>query len=41
MIDPHATFPSECFDIAIAQGVAQIPPYGTEDDVGLEVAPFN
>jgi len=40
MIDPHATFPPEFFDIAIAQGVAQIPPYGSVDDVGWEVSPF-
>jgi hypothetical protein len=40
MINLHAAFPQEFFDIAIAQGVAQIPPHGTEDDVGLKVAPF-
>ena len=40
MIDGDASFPHELFDIAIAQGVAQIPPHGTEDDVGLKVAPF-
>jgi hypothetical protein len=40
MIDPHATFPQEFFDIAIAQCGQQIPPHGTEDHVGLKVAPF-
>jgi len=41
LIDQHATFPQEFFDIAIAQGLAQIPPHGTEADVGLNVAPFH
>jgi hypothetical protein len=40
MMAPQATFPQEFFDIAIAQGVAQTPPHGTENDVGLKVAPF-
>jgi hypothetical protein len=40
MIDGAASFPQEFFHITIAQGVAQIPPHGTEDDVGLKVAPF-
>jgi hypothetical protein len=40
MIDPHAPFPQEFFHITIAQGIAQIPSYGTEDDVGVKVAPF-
>jgi hypothetical protein len=38
MIALQATFPQEFFDIAIAQGVAQT--HGTENDVGLKVAPF-
>jgi hypothetical protein len=40
VVDPHAAFPHELFHVAVAQGLAQIPPHGTEDDVSFKVAPF-
>jgi hypothetical protein len=30
----------EFFRVATAQGIAQIPQHGAEDDVGFKVAPF-
>jgi hypothetical protein len=40
MVDPLTAFPHELFHVAVAQRVAQIPSHGTEDHVGLKVAPF-
>jgi transposase len=39
MVDPHATFPQECFHVAIAQRLTQRPPHGAEDNGGCTVAP--
>jgi hypothetical protein len=40
MINHHPTLLHQLFHIPIAESVAQIPPHGTEHDVGLKVAPF-
>jgi hypothetical protein len=40
MINRQSAFPHEFFHVAIAQGIAQIPLHGTEDDVGFKVTPF-
>src|SRR5262245_12785237 len=40
MVDPDATFPQEFFPVAIAPRVAEIPPHRAENDVSLNVAPF-
>jgi hypothetical protein len=40
MINRDPAFPQEFFHVARAQRIAEIPPHGAEDDVGLKVAPF-
>jgi transposase len=40
MIDGDAPFLQEFFDIAIAQGVAEVPPHRAKDDIGFKVTPF-
>jgi hypothetical protein len=40
MSDGDSALPREFFDITIAQGGPQLPPYRTEDDVDFKEAPF-
>ena len=40
VIDGDPTFPQQFFDITIAQGLAQIPPYAAHDDLTRKVTPF-
>jgi hypothetical protein len=39
MIDGDAAFPQERFDIAITQGIPEIPPDRAQEDPGREMAP--
>ena len=40
VIEREATFIHHFFEIAIAEGIAQIPTYTEKDDVGLIVTPL-
>jgi hypothetical protein len=40
MVGQHASFPQDFSHVAIVQGIAQIQPHGTEDNVSLEVVLF-
>ena len=40
MINCETTFPYHFFEVAITEGVAQIPAHAEEDDLGLIVTPF-
>jgi hypothetical protein len=39
VVDPPTAFPQKRFHVAVAQRVAQIPPHGAEDGVGVKMAP--
>jgi hypothetical protein len=39
--DGQTAFVHQFFDITVAQGVAQIPTHGAEDDVSFNVASFD
>jgi hypothetical protein len=40
VIDGDAAFPQQLFDITVAQGIAEIPPHGADDDLRSKVTPF-
>ena len=40
VVDRHPALLQEFFDMAIAQGVRQIPPYTHQNDVLWEMGPF-
>ena len=40
VIDGDASFPQQFFAITITQGIAQIPPHATHDDLPRKVTPF-
>jgi hypothetical protein len=40
MLNHHTALAHQCFNIAIAQRIAQILLHGAEDDIGLKVLPF-
>jgi hypothetical protein len=40
MIDVEATLQHEFFNITVAQGIPEIPPHPTDNDLGSKVAPF-
>jgi hypothetical protein len=40
VIDGHHAFVHQFFDITIAQGMAQMPADGAENDLGFKVAPL-
>ena len=33
VVDGDTSFPQQCFDITLTQGLAQIPPYATHEDL--------
>jgi hypothetical protein len=40
MVDKHATFLHQLFDMTIAQRIHHVPPDAREDDLPLEMGPF-
>jgi hypothetical protein len=40
VVDQHASFSQDFSPAAIVQGIAQMQPHGTEDNVSFEVALF-
>ena len=40
MIDVQATLPHQFLEVSITQRIAQIPPYAQQNDVCLEMTPF-
>jgi hypothetical protein len=40
VIDGDASFPHQFFDIPVTQGITEIPPHATHDELTRKVTPF-